>query len=285
MAGKDLRGIIDRIVDLPTLPQVVSTIMSLLDDPTSSAKDINSVMSNDPALAARILKLVNSAFYGLPNRVSSIQSAIAILGFNTVKSLAISASVFDLFGGGGENFSYEEFWAHSVGTATVGRHLAQFEPGVNPDTMFVVGLLHGMGKLVLDQYAPAEFQDILILAADKCLSFAQAEPEVISTSYSELGYWLACKWQLDGLVQNAIRYQNDIPACPPAERPAAALVAFASYVCRVKEYGASGDFNKPTLPRAAWECLHLAKDKLAEIVEEINQELLKADSFLRIINS
>ena len=103
--ARDLKSIVDRIVDLPTLPQVVTAIMTLIEDPNSSAKDIEGVMGNDPSLVAKILKLVNSPFYGLANKVSSIQQSIAILGFNTIKSLAISASVFDLFGDVREEFS------------------------------------------------------------------------------------------------------------------------------------------------------------------------------------
>jgi HD-like signal output (HDOD) protein len=285
MSRPDLKNIVDRIVDLPTLPQVVTTIMTLLEDPQSSAKDINDVMRNDPALAAKILKLVNSAFYGLPNSVSSIQQAIAILGFNTIKSLAISASVFDLFGDGEGDFSYEDFWAHSVGTATVSNFLAKREPGVNPDTAFVIGLLHGMGKLVLDQYTPSEFQKIIATAKENQLSFAQAEEELLDTSFSELGYWLGNKWKLAVTVQEALRFQGNLAECPERSRVYAAILNFSSYICRLKKYGANGDFNKPSLPRDAWDCLHIDRDELPEMIEKINIELENANSFLQVIQS
>ncbi|MBN2713705.1 MAG: HDOD domain-containing protein [Planctomycetes bacterium] len=285
MAGKDLKSIVDRIVDLPTLPQVVTTIMTLIEDPDSSASDINDVMTNDPALAGRILKLVNSVFYGLPNKVSSIQQAITILGFNTIKSLAISASVFDLFGEGDEGFSYEGFWKNSMGVATVARFLSNREPGVSPDTSFVVGLLHGMGKLVLDQYAPMEFQKILEVAQEKEIDFYKAEEEVIETTYAEIGYWLAERWQLAPDVQEVMKYQNRIADCPDKERPLAAVLAFARYVCKVKKYGSSGDFAKPQLSRAAWDSLHIQREQLPSVIAEINNELENAQAFLEIINS
>lgn len=285
MPGKDLKSIVDRIVDLPTLPQVVTTIMTLIEDPDSSASDINDVMANDPALAGKILKLVNSAFYGLPNRVSSIQQAITILGFNTIKSLAISASVFDLFGETGEAFSYEGFWQHSVGTATVAQFLAQREPGISPEAAFVAGLLHGMGKLVLDQYAPTEFQQIMDTAQEKGIAFHEAEKEVLETSYAEIGYWLTQRWQLAAEVQESIRYQDCVEECPDEYRLMAAVIAFSRYVCRVKTYGSSGDCNKPQLPRAAWETLHIEREKLPVLIEQINQEMVKADDFLAVIDA
>ena len=265
-SGSDLKSIVDRIVDLPTLPQVVSTLMSLLASPHSSARDVNEVMSNDPALVAKILKLVNSAFYGLPNRVTSIQQAITILGFNTIKALAISASVFDLFGESEGAFSYEGFWKHSVGTATVSRFLVSRIGGANGDTAFVVGLLHGLGKLILDQYAPTEFQAILKAGAAKSLPFAEAEKQVIQTSYAEVGYWLAKKWQMAEEVQFAILHQNRIAACPEAHRPVAAALAFAAYICRARNYGSNGDFDKPAAPRDAWEVLRIPREELPAMI-------------------
>ena len=285
MAGKDLKGIVDNIVDLPTLPQVVTTIMGLLEDPHSSAKDVNDVMTNDPALAGKILKLVNSAFYGLPNPVTSIQQAITILGFNTIKSLAISASVFDLFGEGAEQFSYKGFWTHSVGTATIGHFVARQEPGGRPDTAFVTGLRHGAGKLVLDQFAPVEFQTILETAQQKGVSFAEAEQEVLETSYADIGYWLANKWKLAEEVQIPIQYQNRVEECPEEYVHMTSILAFSIYICRLREYGVNGDCDKPTLPRAAWNNLHLTREDLPALIEQIKEELKNADAFLAVINA
>ena len=216
MAGRDLKSIVDRIVDLPTLPQVVTTIMGLLEDPNSSARDINDVMTHDPALVGKILKLVNSSFYGLANKVSSIQQAITILGFNTIKSLAISASVFDLFGGGWDEFNYEDFWTHSVGCSSIANHLAAGRPDIDTDTAFTVGLLHGLGKVILDQYAPVEFQEILEAAKRDGRSFHEAEATILETSYADLGYWVAQKWDLAPDVQLAIQFQNRPPAAMAA---------------------------------------------------------------------
>jgi len=285
MAGRDLKSVVDRIIDLPTLPQVVSTIVELLDDPSSSVKEINEMMSQDPALVGKILKVVNSAFYGLPNRVSSISQAIVILGFNTVKSLAISASVLDMFGGGEEHFSYEEFWAHSVGVATVGQIIARDEAGVSPDTAFVTGLMHDLGKLVLDQYAPTEFQEILAIAREREIPFAEAEKEVLETNHGEIGYWLTQKWQLADDLANAIRYQHNLEEAPDAaSRQLAAVIIFADYICRMKQYGHAGNYGKPSLPLQAWEQLSIEKDQLPNLMERVNEEIHRADEFLSVIN-
>lgn len=286
MAGRDLKDIVDRIIDLPTLPQVVSTILGLIDDPSSSVKDINQVMSQDPALVAKILKVVNSAFYGLPNRVSSISQAIVILGFNTVKSLAISASVLDMFGSGEEHFSYESFWTHSVGCATIAQTVAKRQGTVDPDTAFVCGLMHDVGKIVLDQYAPMEFQEILAIAREKEIAFCEAEKEVLDTSHTDIGFWLAEKWQLADDLAEGIHHHHTVNDAPAANaRQLAAVCGFANYVCRLKQYGSAGNYGKPTLPMDAWEVLDIEKQELPALIDIINGEMHRADEFLAMVNN
>lgn len=274
MPGKDLKGIVERVVDLPTLPQVVTKIMQLIEDPRSTARSIHVVMQNDPALAAKILKLVNSSFYGLPNRITSIQQAITILGFNTIKSLAISASVFDLFGMGMDTFSYEAFWTQSIGCAGVCHHVGKQVKYRDLDSVFVVGLLHGIGKLILDQYAPVEFQEILQRAKDQGLSFEDAERQVIDTSYADIGYWLAVQWKLAELVQNSVMYQNRLEEAPEEAKDLVAVLQISRYLCRVTDCGAGGDFDEPTVPEAACAVFGLEGATVAELTEEVREKVV-----------
>lgn len=283
MAGADLKSIVDRIVDLPTLPQVVTRLMALIEDPKSSARQIDEVMRQDPALAAKILKLVNSSFYGLPNRVTSIRQAITILGYQTLKSLAISASVFDLFAQGNAAFSYEGFWRYAIACAAVSSRLAKNVPHLEPETAFVAGLLHGIGKLILDQYAPVEFQEILARAVAGQLSFAAAEEGILETGYAEIGFWLAERWNLAEAIQLAIRYQDRVGECPESARPLAAVVAFAVYLLRMRNYGCSGDYHKPTVPRDAWNVLGLTKENLPALIEALDQEIERSQEFFTLI--
>lgn len=286
MGKPKLESIVDQIVDLPTLPQVVMTIMGLLEDPKSNVRDINNIMARDPALASKILKLVNSAFYSLPNRVNSISQAIVILGFNTVKSLAISASILDMFGQGDESFSYEDFWTHSVGVATVASALARRYPNADEDGAFVVGLMHDIGKLVLDQYAPAEFQEILHIAREGQLAFCDAESQVLGTTHAEIGYWLATKWKLDPDIAQAIKCHHHVDIAENDKtRIMAALCSFSNYVCKMKQYGHSGCFDTPAVPKPAWQALNIVREDLPGIIARINEELERAGAFLSMVNN
>ncbi len=289
--GKDTETLVRNIVDLPTLPQVITTLMSLLDDPNSSVRDINNVMGKDQALVAKILKLVNSAFYAIPTRVSSISQAIAILGFKTVKSIVISASIIGMFDSDNDDFSYQEFWINSLGVATISRFIIlrlSEDPlsgcgAIHPDTGFVAGLLSGIGKMVLDQYAHEEFVQIIELAKKDKLSFYEAEQTIITGSYSGVGYWLAKRWNLSEDIQIPIKYQDKLDECPPEHRSMAAVLSLAKYLCRLKHYGQSGDFDHPPAPKAAAHILALTKDTLPAITSGLSDEFEKAGSFLSMV--
>ena len=248
--AKDLRSIVKKIDELPTLPQVVTVILSLIDSPDSSAEDINKVMEKDPSLVGKILKLVNSAYYGLPNKVNSVRQAIVILGFSTVKSLAISASVFDMFDSTREaSFNREEFWTHSIGTGCVARLVGHREPGVDEETAFVAGLLHDIGKMVLDQYAPHEFDAIINAAQTRKLSFYQAEKEVlVETNHAEIGAWVGEQWKLSEELVGAIRYHHEVSVPEHHDtRKLAGICRFSNFICQKRNVDSSGNYCKPEL--------------------------------------
>ncbi|MDR3212014.1 MAG: HDOD domain-containing protein [Planctomycetota bacterium] len=291
---KDAEELVKDIIDLPTLPQVITTLMSLLDDPKSSVRDINNVIGKDPALVAKILKLVNSAFYAIPTRISSISQAIAILGFRTVKSIVVSASIIGMFDSDNEDFSYKEFWVNSLGVATISRFIIlrlSEDPlsgcgAIHPDTGFVSGLLNGIGKMVLDQYAHEDFMKILNLAKEGQVSFHEAESKVFQGGHSAIGFWLAKNWNLSEEVQMAIRYQDSVEECPPEVRSMTAVLALAKYLCRLRQYGSSGDFdNKPAPPKAAVHVLAITKDTLPTLTQGLAAEFEKAGAFLTMVRS
>jgi putative nucleotidyltransferase with HDIG domain len=281
--AKDLRSIVRKIAELPTLPQVVTVIISLIDSPDSSAEDINKVMEKDPSLVGKILKLVNSAYYGLPNKVNSVRQAIVILGFSTVKSLAISASVFDMFDSSREEgFDREEFWTHSIGCGCVARLVGQREAGVDQETSFVVGLLHDIGKMVLDQYAPQEFDSIIHLAKERRVSFLEAETEVlVETNHAQIGAWVAEQWKLSDELIEAIRHHHDLSNVEDhTTKSLAAVCRFSNFICHKRQVGASGNFCEPAMDSAAWAALSIQKEDLPKLVEAVNDELAKSSAFL-----
>ncbi len=270
MEQNDFEHIVDSIIDLPTLPQVVTTLIHAINDPYSDASIINNIVENDPALAARILKLVNSSFYSLSHPVNSIQQAVVILGFNTIRSLSISASVFNAFTA--NKFSYEGFWTQSLACGFILDVMSRYSPILDTDATFTVGLLHSIGKIIIEQYAPEKFEEILNVGNQRKVSYIDAEKVVLNTSYTNLGYWLTEKWSLSEKIQQSILYQNSVEEAPEDIAPLSAAIQFAFKFCRYKGCENGSDFDKPSPPKQElWDSLQISEEDRQEVIDKLEK--------------
>src|SRR6187397_662121 len=151
-----------KVTTLATLPEVTAKIVSTVEDPKSTAAALHKIVSHDPALATRILKVVNSAFYGLPGQIGSIERAIVLLGLNAVKNIAVAASLGQLFRSVKlcEGFTAKDLWTHSIAVAVAGRELAREMKVQIADEAFLCGMIHDIGLLVSLQTAPEQLRRI-----------------------------------------------------------------------------------------------------------------------------
>jgi len=279
--NNNIESIIGGLTDLPTLPQVASKIITLVDDPATSTQAINEVVTRDPAMAGKILRLVNSSYYGLMHKVSNLNQGIVILGFNVIRSIALSVSVFEVFKNAksGNFFDKELFWKHSVCVGAVTRALAHLANlGVEDGTAFSIGLLHGIGKLVLDVCAPEMMQKVLDVATKKKCGFDAAEKELGYPGYPACGAYLAERWQFSREMISAIRDQNDLENA--ANPRLSAAIQFARYICAVKEVRTSGDFEPAVLNPVVWKTLGLLKTDLPRVLRETNEEIARAATYI-----
>ncbi len=169
MKAPDIDRVISRVEDLPTLPRTVLRITELVNDPKSSARDLARIITDDQVLAARLLKLVNSSFYGFPQRISTITGAIVLLGFDAIRNLLLTTSVFDIFSNR-KNISLirqEQFWDHSLGCAVAAKVIGKHLRYDKVEELFVAGLLHDIGKIVEMIFLSQAFKDINRLVGDK----------------------------------------------------------------------------------------------------------------------
>jgi putative nucleotidyltransferase with HDIG domain len=280
----DLAKIVGKIEALPTLPSVVARISQLIDDPTASAGDINDIISRDLALSSKILRLVNSAFYGFPRRISSMTHAVVILGFTTVRNIALSAYVFDAFETTGLPFGHRNFWVHSVGTAVAADVLAVRSGLLANDDAFVAGLLHDVGKLVLHQHARPEFGRVLDRIAREDVTFIEAERAELEFGHAEVGALLLENWKLPERLVAALRFHHDPATAPEAQRQIVAVVHTADILARSLLIGSGGDRRIPTIAEPAWLALGLSDSDLPRIYGEFTAELSKAGAFLELIS-
>ncbi|MCC6681151.1 MAG: HDOD domain-containing protein [Phycisphaeraceae bacterium] len=193
-----VQSAIAEISHIATLPEVTMKIIQLVENPDSTAQDLNKVISNDPALGARILKVVNSAFYGLPGQIGSINRAIVLLGLNAVKNIAIAASLAKLFRGGriSPNFNARDLWTNAIASATATRLLADRVGLGLPDEAFLAGLIHDLGILVEIQARRPKFIEVLDkLEANPNLTLRDAEMQVIGATHEHFGAALCKLWK------------------------------------------------------------------------------------------
>lgn len=203
MDSKTMMKKLERIEDLPTLPTILFEVNRLLEDINTSAKVLSDTIEKDQSMVVKILKLVNSAFYGFRSKVSDISNAVVLLGFNTVRNAVISVSIIKAFSGKNalKGFDITEFWKHSIAVAVTSKRLAERYRVEAPDNCFVAGLLHDIGKLILSQYFQDLFTKVWITAQKENLTFYEAEKKELSVKHPLIGSFLAKRWQFpDDLV-------------------------------------------------------------------------------------
>ena len=202
----------DQIKDLPTLPAIAMEVNNMLLDYNTSINQLSKTIERDQAIVSKILKLVNSAFFGLRGKIGNISHAIVVLGFNTIRNAVVSISIIDAFSVKKDldGFDITDFWKHSVAVGVTSKSLAE-KIGIHPaDNCFVGGLLHDMGKVVLLRYFNDLFRKVWLAVKENNQTFYEAEKSQIQIDHALLGGYLARKWQLPRALIDAIRYHHNV---------------------------------------------------------------------------
>ena len=256
---QEIKKVTESIISLPTLPVVVSKMIEMVDNPKTSTASLARLISIDQSLTAKILKLANSAYYGFPREISTVNMAIVVLGFNTVKNMGLSLSVFDMFkdAEGGALFDVSKFWEHSIGCGAASRMIARRMKYRFVGEAFVAGLLHDIGKVILNQYVHKEFMETLRLASLGKVSLDEAEEEVMGTGHAEVGSWLAEKWNLPKIIVESITFHHE-PWEAKAEPLLVAIVNVADYLCHLCNIGISGRLSPLKPDERTWEIFRKA---------------------------
>jgi putative nucleotidyltransferase with HDIG domain len=209
MNNNELKRSLDKIENLPTLPSIALEVNKLLQDYDTSIKKLSNVIENDQAIAVKILRLVNSAFFGLRSKVGNIPHAITLLGFNTVRNAVISVSVIKALSNISDmnGFKISDFWTHSLSVAVASKHIADTTRLHNPDDCFIGGLLHDIGKLILVTNFESLFSEIWKMKKEENISFLEAEKRLNSMNHAQIGGYLASRWKLPkGLSDTITRH-------------------------------------------------------------------------------
>ena len=273
---------INSISHIATLPEITLKIIELVESPTSTAQDLHKVIANDPALCSRILKVVNSAFYGLPGQIGSINRAIVLLGLNAVKNIVIAASLTKLFRGGrvSPHFSAKDLWTHSIAVGVLSKLIVGKLQNALPDEAFLAGLIHDMGILVQLQALREPLVEVAERAAREELRYIDLETQIIGVDHQALGSALTTKWKFPRSFQYVTGHHHNPMALAPECRWLTCVVHVADHICAREGLGYTLTCKGETLDPAVLTELGLPLETVNELAKELPEALKETEAML-----
>ncbi|MDP9173547.1 MAG: HDOD domain-containing protein [Planctomycetota bacterium] len=228
-----VREAIKNLTTLATLPEITAQIITAVEDPRSSAGRLHKIVAHDPALVTRILKIVNSAFYGLPGQIGSVERAIVLLGLNAIKNVAVAASLGQLFRGANlcEGKSVRDLWTHCIAVGVASRELAKLMRLPFPDEAFLAGMIHDTGILVELQTWPERTRKVCADVLQNGGDFCEAERQALGVDHQMMGEALAEKWKFPMSCQHVAGHHHNPAGLGDDARVIVSVVHTADVLC------------------------------------------------------
>jgi len=268
---------------MPSLSTTVSKVLEICSRTDTSPNDLNKVISLDPVLTGQVLKLINSAYYSLMNKVTSLTRAIIMLGLNTVKNLALSTAIIRCVGQAKKSkaLPIKDFWAHSIGVGVMAKLLAA-ERGVplaEREEYFVAGLLHDLGKIPFDD----EYIEVLAQVKKEPEPLVKLEKKCLEIDHEEIGEMIASKWKLNAVITDAICHHHAPERAEPAHQSLVATVALADFYICLFDIGYAGN-RYPDESQLAMllDLCGLQWSAVTGLSEAVDAEIKKAEIFLKV---
>ncbi len=277
-----LDHLLEEVVTLPSLPSTVAHLTQLLNDPNATLQDVGKAIAADTALALKTLRLVNSAYYAVREKVNTVEHAAVLLGMKVIKNLVFTAAVFDSL-----QFGEEDLLRHNVACGIAMKYLlasglVQAEGIDGADEGFVYGLLHDVGKIVMQHYMEEDARAVMDACVGRELAAAEAEHEVIGVDHAEIGARLAQQWKLQECLIDAIAGHHDLSRCTdPANRKIAAILAVADYVT----YQAGMPAHENMLVKIGeemWQETGLNPEAVVPIIEKLIESTADVDELVNL---
>ncbi len=271
---KSPQQVVQSIGELAVLPQVVMKVLDMTSNTRATTQELEDVIGQDQALTSKVLTLANSSYYGLPRRVSSLREAVMFLGFRVVRNIAMTASCYNIFIGKSDSQSLlkRRIWKHSVDTSLLTRLVCAYAPDVVPDEAFAAGLLHDIGKTVLEQYYPQAMLQVVQTAERLGIRHHEAEEQILGFNHADVGLALAIQWNLPIALGEALGYHHCISAASAAPR-LVAVVAVASEVSNMLEDGAGDEQWEMYVREDALQTLGISTQQMEALLQGCRVEV------------
>lgn len=267
---------------LLSLPGVVEQLTRMVNDPNAGARDIANVLEKDPALTIRVLRMANSAIYGLSSRVDNLQRAVTVIGPEQIRDIAMASAVARKFEGiPNDLMSMEDFWRHSLYCALISRMLAEQALPRHTEAIFIGGLLHDIGRLLVFNRLPEESHSAFLLMIERAgrTQPQEAEREIMGFDHAQVGGALAERWHLPLLLTECIRHHHEPTGATnhPAE---VAIVHIANTLAHMAELDTRDVKDAPPIDPAVWDRTGLKPDIIPATVDRAEQHIVEVEAAL-----
>lgn len=266
----ELEKIIMNSCDLPTIPAVAGMVVQLVSDPNASVEMLSKAIRADEALAARVLKIANSAFYGCLRAVNTLSQAIRIIGFNTIKSIVLAASTKEVY----KKFGLTEkiLHDHSLGTAIAALYIAREVGFKKREEAFLAGLLHDIGKVILNNDLQKRFKLVMEEVYNTGRSFAEIEIEIFGFTHADVGGLVIKKWNFSSEMEQVVSFHHNIEVLEKADPyvvKLTSIINLADALCYKVGIGGWADEDMDLTAFRSFDILKLTEDRLAGLEEKL----------------
>ncbi|MDH5423873.1 MAG: HDOD domain-containing protein [Gammaproteobacteria bacterium] len=274
--------LVSDVTKLVSLPEVCLKVISMVENPETSIDEIGKVISQDPGLTVKILRISNSAMYGLRNEVDTVSRAITYLGTRQIRDLVLATSAFDTFRGISNSLvTMEDFWSHSLRCGLAANQLTKLCGLRNADGLFVAGLLHDIGQLILFNRQPELSQQAIILSMEGSeeLEMHEAEQSLMGFNHMDVGFKLAEEWNLPEYLRCCIGYHHK-PSESPDFKQEVSIIHIANTIAVLSELNSDDPDLAPVVDDYAWQQTGLDASIYAAVIDNIGQEYDEVESLL-----
>ena len=255
-----------------SLPKIYFELQEALSDPDKTFQDLCEIIGFDPALSARLLKIVNSPFYGFPSEIETISHAISIIGMDQLTDLALATLVIHQFRGIPNNlFNMEKFWRHSMACGVAARSIADFRGEKNVERFYLAGILHDIGRLVIFKKEPALARDTFYRSKERQENIYLSEQKLMGFDHADVGRELLKAWKLPPRLVEAVGCHHQ-PQNAKAFPVDAAIIHTSDYIVHVMQAGSDAEFSEPQLYPKSWEIIGLSADDFEFMKDKVKQQ-------------
>ncbi len=276
---------------IPPIPVVIVELLKALDDENANMNDIARIIAKDPPMSMNVLKVANSAFYRLTNKVATVQHAVRMLGVKELGMICVSCGAYQALKPPTDTatFDLNEFWKHSVATGVISKKICAELAVGDKNTIYFGGLLHDIGKVVLDRFAHEVYKIVIQVTHEECLPMIEAEKRIIGESHDTIGGMIMERWKFPFTLVDVARYHHAISLCPEETRATVAVCSLADELARVRYFGFGGDRSGIVLEETeAFRALHDVSPSIANVdvfrllcdLEAVDEEIVEMEKIL-----